>query len=104
MKYTVKHGLGDTDRVKWALDKAFKANTDRLAAYSPKMKWTGPREATVTFTVMAKTLAAGFTIADDDVVVEGKVPFVFKHFEERIKKVVGQHLEEWFAKARAGET
>jgi hypothetical protein len=102
MKRAVKHGMTDVDRVRAALDGAYKANAERLSPYSPRMVWNGARAATVSVTVMTKPIITDFTITDDEVLVEGKIPFIFSHFEGKIMKVLGEQLETWFAKARSG--
>jgi hypothetical protein len=99
-KRTVKHGMTDIERVRAALDGAYTANALRLSAYSPKMVWNGARAATMSVTVMTRTITTDFTITDDDVLVEGKIPFAFRHLEGRIMTVLGEQLETWFAKTR----
>jgi hypothetical protein len=99
-KRTVKHGMSDVERVRAALDGAYKANALRLSAYSPKMVWNGARAATMTVTVMTRTITTDFTITDDEVLVEGKIPFAFRHLEGRIMTVLGEQLVTWFAKTR----
>ena len=103
MKRAVKHGMADVDRVRAALDGAYKANADRLSPYSPRMVWNGARAVRVSVTVMTKPIVTDFTITDDEVIVESKIPFLFSHFEGRIMSVLGEQLETWLAKARAGE-
>ena len=101
MKRALKHGMTDIDRVRTALDAAYKANAARLLPYAPKMVWNGAREATVAVTVMSKSIVANFTITDEDVIVESKIPFVFSYFEEKIMKILSEALETSFAKVRA---
>jgi hypothetical protein len=103
MKRAVKHGFADLERVKAAIDGAYKANADRLSALSPKIVWNGARAASISATVMAKTIVATFTITDDEVLVESKVPFLFSHFEAKIMNALDEHLELWLAKVRSGE-
>jgi hypothetical protein len=103
MKRAVKHGMADIDLVRAAIDGAYKANADRLSALSPRMTWNGARAATVSLTVMTKTIATHFTITDEEILVEGKIPFIFSHLEGKIMSVLGDQLEMWLAKARAGE-
>ena len=99
MKRSMKHGLASVDRVKAALDRAYKTNADRLAPFSPKMVWNGDR-ATVSLTMMMKTVSASFAVTADEVLVEGKIPFIFRHLEGKIMDALGEHLELAFAKAR----
>jgi hypothetical protein len=103
MKYAVKHDLEDLDRVKTVIDKAYESYSKRLEDYSPRIKWHDDRRATVDFTVMRKKIEADFTITDNEVRIEGTIPFLFRPFEGRITKVIGEEVEKWLAKARAGE-
>jgi hypothetical protein len=100
MNRTLKHGMADIDRVRAAIDGAYKANVDRLSPYSPSLVWNGARAARMSVTVMRKTITADFTITDDAILVEGKVPFMFSHFEDRIMNRLGEQLETWLAKVR----
>jgi hypothetical protein len=100
MTRAVKHGMADLNRVRAAIDRAYKANADRLSPYSPQMVWNTTRAATVTLRVMTTTLTTDFTITDDDVLVEGKIPFLLGHVEGRILQVLGEQLEIWLAKER----
>ena len=103
MKRVVKHGVADVDRVKGAIEGAYKAHAGRLSALAPKLAWANARAASISITVMAKPIVSNFTITDDDVVVETKVPFLFSHMEGKIMDTLCEHLELWLVKARAGE-
>jgi hypothetical protein len=103
-KRAIRHGLADAGRVRASIDQAVKANAARLAPYSPQMAWKDERAAALSVTVMAKTIRADFTITDDEVLLEGEIPFLFSHLEERIMGRLGEHLEEAFARARAERT
>jgi len=103
MKRTLKHGMTDIDRVRAAIDGAYHANVDRLSPYSPSLVWTGARAARMSVTVMRKPITADFMITDDAILVEGKIPFIFSHFEDRIMNRLGEQLETWLAKERADE-
>jgi hypothetical protein len=83
------------------MDAAYKANIERLGAVSPKMVWTGPCMATITVTMMTKTITANFTILNDEVLVETKVPFLVSHLDGKIIQTLSEHLEASFSKARA---
>lgn len=103
MKYVVKHQLEDLGRVKTVIDKAYGAYATRLADYSPRINWRDDRNATVDFTVMKKKIEANFQITEEEVRIEGNIPFIFKPFQGRIEKVIGEEVDKWLAKARAGE-
>jgi hypothetical protein len=101
MKRALKHGIADVDSVRATLNGAYKANASRLSPYSPKMVWKGAREATVVVTVMSRPIVTDFTITDEEVLVDSRIPFVFSHFEQRIMNVLFEELETWFSKARS---
>ena len=103
MKYAIKHDMADLDRVKTAIDKAYDTYAGRLADYSPSLRWHGDRAATMSFTVMNKTLDANLTITDDELCLQGKVPLLFRPFEGKITKVLGEEVEKWLAKVRSGQ-
>ena len=103
MKRAMKHGIADVERVRAAIDGAYKANANRLSPYSPRIAWKGAHSGTVSLTMMMKTISANFIITDDEVLVESKIPFLFSHLEGRIMDVLGEQLEIAFAKARADE-
>jgi hypothetical protein len=102
MKRSIKHGMTDLDRVRAAMDGAYRANVDRLSALAPRMAWTADRAATMSITVMAKTIRADFTVTQNEVLIEGKVPFLFSHLEGRIMTALSEQLEVWLAKVRNG--
>lgn len=103
MKYSVKHGMSDMDRVRTVIEKAYESYQQRLADYDPSLSWKNDREAVVSFTIMKKKLEALFQIDQEEVRVEGDVPFLFRPFEGKIKQVLGQEVERWIGKAKAGE-
>jgi hypothetical protein len=103
MKRAIKHGMVEVGHVRAALDRAYKANADRLSPYSARMVWNSDRAATVSVTVLTKPIVANFIITDDEVLVESKIPFLFSHFEGRIMDVLGEQLQIWLAKGRTGE-
>ena len=103
MKYVVKHGLDDQSRVRMVIEKAFESYRERLKDHDPQLQWLSDTQAKVTFSVMKKTIAATFTIAGDEVRVDGDMPFLFRPFEGKVKSVISQEVEKWIAKAKAGE-
>jgi hypothetical protein len=103
MKYVAKHQLDDLARVKTVIEKAYESYAQRLADYKPRIKWNNDRQAVVDFTVMSKKIEANFDITDEEVRINGQIPFIFRPFQGRIEKVIGEEVEKWLAKARAGE-
>ncbi len=103
MKYVTKHGIDDLDRVKTVIEKAYGSYKERLSEFSPNLTWKDDRHATVSFSVMKKSLSTDFEITPEEVRIEGKIPLMFKLFESKIEKVVGGEVEKWIAKAQNGE-
>lgn len=81
------------------MDAAYLAHVDRLAPVSPKMVWTSPDTARMTATVMTRTITADFTITNEEVLVETKVPFLLSHLDGRIMQGLSEHLEASFSNA-----
>lgn len=103
MKYVAKHGIDDLDQVKTVIEKAYDSYKERLSEYNPNLTWRDERNATVSFSVMRKSITTEFEITTQEVRIEGKIPFLFKPFESKIEKVVGGEVEKWIKKVQAGE-
>lgn len=103
MKYVAKHGMSDLGRMRIVIDKAYESYAARLSDFNPQIEWKSDREAVVSFSVMKKTLSANFAVDEENVVITGDIPFLFKPFQGRIEKVLGEEMEKWLAKERAGE-
>jgi hypothetical protein len=103
MKYSVKHELPDRTRVRIVVEKAYVAYQERLSDYKPKIEWHAEERATIGFTVMSLSIAAAVEFDEEELRIDGKVPFMFKPFEKKIESVLANELEKWLAKARAGE-
>jgi Fe-S-cluster formation regulator IscX/YfhJ len=103
MKYSVQHGLPDRSRVRVVVEKAYVAYEERLSDYKPKIDWEDDDRATIGFTVMSQSIIAVVEFDDEELRIDGKVPFLFKPFQRRIESVLGNEMEKWLGKARAGE-
>jgi hypothetical protein len=103
MKYVAQHGMSDIARVRTVIDKAYESYATRLSDFDPQLQWTSERTAIVSFTAMRKKIEANFTLDDQEIRVEGDIPFLFRPFQGRIEKVLGEEIEKWIAKAHAGE-
>lgn len=103
MKYSVQHGLPDRSKVRTVVEKAYVAYQERLSDYKPKIEWLAEDRATISFSVMSQSLAANVAFDDQELRIDGKVPFLFKPFEKKIQSVLGNEMEKWLVKARAGE-
>ena len=103
MKYSVQHGLPDRDRVRVCVEKAYGAYEERLSDYKPKLDWEAEDRATIAFTVMSQSITAVVEFNEEELRIDGKVPFLFKPFQAKIESVLGSEMEKWLEKARNGE-
>jgi len=103
MKYVAKHGMSDLGQVRGVIDNAYASYATRLSDYSPKLEWKTEREAIVSFAVWNKILQANFALNEEEIRITGEVPLLFRAFQGRIEKVLGEEVERWLAKARAAE-
>lgn len=103
MTRVVRHDLHDVELVKSTLERAYKEHADRLSAYAPQLTWNDPRSATISVTVMAKTIRTDFTIDEQEVRVDSKVPFAFSYLEGKVLSKLCERLEQMFADVRSGQ-
>lgn len=103
MKYVAKHGLSDRSRARVVVEKAYDVYKVKLADHRPTLTWTTPDDAKLGFSVMGKTIEAGIRITDEEIRIEGDMPFLFRPFQGKVEKVLGGEIEKWLEKARAGE-
>ncbi len=103
MKFVAKHGLADRTRARTVVEKAYEAYKVKLADHNPTLTWKTPTEADLGFSVMGKNIAVQIHVSDEDVRVEGDMPWMFRPFQGKIEKVLGSEIEKWIAKAKAGE-
>ena len=103
MKYSVQHGLSDVSQVRAVVDKAYESYKERLANHDPKLTWNGEQRAKIEFSVLGKSISTDVQIDDEELNIEGDLPWAFKFFEKKILDVVGGEVDKWLAKARAGE-
>jgi len=103
MKYSVKHGLPNRKQVRTCVGRAYESYEVRLSEYKPALRWEAEDRATISFTVMSQTIKAAVHFDEEELHIDGKVPFLFKPFEKKIEGVLSSEMEKWLAKARAGE-
>jgi hypothetical protein len=103
MKYSVQHGLSDRSRVRDVVEKAYGAYQQRLSDYKPRIEWQADDRATIAFSVMSQSITATIEFDDQELRIDGKVPFLFKPFQKKIEGVLSSEMEKWLEKARNGE-
>lgn len=103
MKYVAKHGLSDRSRAKVVVEKAYEVYKVKLADHKPALKWTSDSEGELSFSVLGKTLRVAIHVSDVEVRIEGDMPFLFRPFQGKVERILGEEIEKWAAKARANE-
>jgi hypothetical protein len=103
MKYVAKHGLSDRSRARVVVDKAYETYKVKLADHKPMLSWKSDSEGALAFSVLGKTLSVDIHITDTEVRIEGDMPFLFRPFQGKVERILGDEIEKWCAKARAGE-
>ncbi|MBK6921594.1 MAG: polyhydroxyalkanoic acid system family protein [Deltaproteobacteria bacterium] len=103
MKYVAKHGLSDRARARAVVEKAYEAYKVKLADHNPSLTWKSENAAVLGFTVLGKTINADIEVGPEELRVEGDMPFLFRPFQGKVEKVLGEEIEKWIAKAKAGE-
>jgi hypothetical protein len=101
MKYVAKHGLSDRSRVRQVVENAYETYKVKLADHNPSLKWSTDSDAALSFSVLGKILTVDIRITDDEVRIEGDMPFLFRPFQGKVEKVLGDEMEKWIAKAKA---
>jgi hypothetical protein len=103
MKYSVRHGISDHEKVRSVIERAYEAYQARLADYHPRLRWVTDSEARVSFTALGRTLEPRFFIDDEFLRVEGDIPLLFRPFKSKIERVLGDEIDKWLKKVREGE-
>lgn len=103
MKYEVEHGLDDLASVRKVVDAAFAHYASEHPNHKPTFNWKDDRKGEASFSILGRTLGATFEMTDTKVILDGKVPLMFKPFEDKALGVVKRELENWLAKAKKGE-
>ncbi len=103
MKHRIPHGLGDVAKARNVVEHAFSSYRERLADYEPSLTWADGDTALVRFRVMGKTMEVRMELDDQAVVVEGKIPLVFRPFQGKIVGVLEREVLAWAERARTGE-
>lgn len=103
MKYEVEHGLADMAMVRKVVDAAFAHYSAEHPSHKPTFKWLDERKGEASFSILGRSLGATFEMTDTKVILDGKVPLLFKPFEDKALGVVKRELEAWLAKAKNGE-
>ena len=102
MRHIIKHPLPH-DLARKAAVKAAESYTERFAAYSPRVEWTGENHANVSFRAKGVTLTGDIGLRPGEFIVEMQVPFLFRIFEKKAMGVIEEEFRRWLDKADRGE-
>jgi hypothetical protein len=102
MKHKIRHGL-EHDLARKVTHKAFDSYQKRYAQFNPQADWITEDKANVAFSVKGVSLDGSIEITDDDVIIDLKVPFVFKPFRKKAVGVIESEIRDWIDKAKRGE-
>jgi hypothetical protein len=103
LRYATKHGLAHPAQVRAAVDAIATHYMERFPDYDPSFRWLSDDKAEVTFRAMGQTLCTTLTIRGDELIAEGKLPFVFFPFKGKILQVLEREIETSLRRARSGE-
>lgn len=102
MKRTIDTGL-DKAVARAAIDHAMAAYMTRFAKYHPSFEWKGEDEGVFVFRAKGLSLRGRIAIHDQKIDVDMDVPVVFRVFQHRAMKVIGEEVRGWVDKAKRGE-
>jgi len=101
-RHVIQHALGHA-LARRATRRALESYQQSLAEYAPRGEWVTADKAMVEFTVIGKTLRGWVQVNPTEVVMELDVPLVFWVFQGVALRVVENEIEQWIARAQAGE-
>ncbi len=101
MKHKIPHDLSP-ELAKKAADRAMESYTAKLAEYSPKVTWTTPDAAAITFKVKGISLSGSLALVPGAIELDLDVPFLLKPFQGRAINVIDREVREWIDKAKQG--
>ena len=103
MKHAIPHDL-DHETARLATRAALESYAKDFSEYEPRGEWRDSDHATVSFTVMGKTIEGQVRVTDSAVELElSKVPFLFRPFRAQATEVIEGEIRGWIEKARNGE-
>jgi len=100
MKHSVPHDLGQ-ERAKKVAESALATYAEKYANYNPRVKWTTPNTAQISFKVKGMELAGALEVLDKSIDMDIDVPFLLRPFKSQALSVIEGEINEWIKKARA---
>ncbi len=102
MNHSIPHDLGE-DQAKRVAEKALAAYAERFAEYSPKVIWSDPKRAQVSFSVKGLSLSGLIQIQSRSIDIDLDVPFMLRPFKGKAMEVIEREFSNWINKAKAGK-
>ena len=100
MKHSVPHDLGQ-ERAKKVADSALSTYAQKYANYQPRVAWTGPNKAEISFKVKGMNLAGSLEVLDRSIDLDIDVPFLLRPFKSQALGVIEGEINDWIKKAKA---
>jgi len=101
MKHSVPHDLGQ-ERAKKVAESALATYAEKYANYNPRVNWTSPNTANISFKVKGMELAGSLEVLDKSIDMDIDVPFLLRPFKSQALGVIEGEINEWIKKAKAG--
>lgn len=101
-KQIIPHDL-EVPLAKRATEHAFAAYKARFSEFNPTENWVSENRSEIAFSVKGLTLEGAIEIHPGEIHLELEVPFLLKPFRKKALSVIESEIEEWVAKAKAGE-
>ena len=103
MQHIIKHDLSP-ELAKKAAENAAEHYTEKWQKYDAKTTWLSDTKAEISFHVKGVNVAATIDMQPGQVVIDmQKVPLLLRPFKNMALNVVQKTMEQWIAKAKAGE-
>jgi len=100
MKHSVPHDLGQ-ERAKKVADSALSTYAQKYANYQPKVSWSGPNKAEISFKVKGMSLAGSLEVLERSIDLDIDVPFLLRPFKSQALGVIEGEINDWIKKAKA---
>lgn len=102
MKHEIHHGLSP-ELAKKAVDKAMEAYSARFAEFNPTFSWASDTKGRLGFRAKGVSVEGDIEIVGPKIHVDLEVPFLLRIFKGKAIEVIDREVQQWVAKARAGE-
>jgi hypothetical protein len=102
VKHRIPHDL-DHALARRVTRRALETYRDQFPEYKPQGQWLDEDHARLSISPPGGTLIGDVVVTDDAVELELEVPFLFRPFRKQAIKVIEDEVQEWIARAKAGE-